>query len=108
MIPRYITRVGELSDMPVYIFPMQSVQRTKPVATLVVETNLGITVALEKALEWGEAFGERWHGFPLFPKVRATRKNAQWLLTKARNGSAWIEKPNGGRGMWLPIEMLST
>ena len=114
-LPRYIVRAGELSDMPTYEFPMQSLQRTKPALTLVVETNLGFTRALERALEWAAAHNANVHDVPalmVYPKVRATSKNTSWMATKVTAGmtggtTAWIEQPNGGRGMWHPVETLS-
>lgn len=98
--------------MPTYEFPMQSLQRTKPKLTLVVETNLGFPRALERALEWAAAHNAPVADVPalmVFPKVRATKKHTSWMVTKMTgfSGTAWIEQPNGGRGMWQPVEMLS-
>lgn len=100
--PRYIVSTSVVSDAPKYEFPMQALNRSKPQATLVVESEQGFQMALLNALNWAATYSAKQH-LPVYPRVKygdSTR-----MIKKVVGAHAWAE--NGSHGAWVPVGALS-
>lgn len=100
--PRYIVSATLVSDAPKYEFPIQPMNRNKPTATLVVETEQGFSLALLTALRWSAQFSEKERN-PVFPKVRYGKE--QRMVKRIIGSHAWVE--NSSHGGWVSVGSLS-
>lgn len=103
-IPRFILSTSLVSDAPKYEFPIQALTRTKPAATLVIESEQALSFVLLNAIEWADKYSQKQH-LRVYPMVRYGLKNRRYALRKINGTNAYVE--NGSRGSWVPVAALS-
>lgn len=100
--PRYILQTSLVSDAPKYEFHLQAMSKTKPSATLVVESEQTFLLVLLNAVEWAQRYSEKQHE-PVYPKVRYG--DSMRMVKKIVGSHAWVE--NQSHGAWVPVGALT-